>query len=72
MTRAQLAERAGLYAPHVTCYLNDGRRQRDLPGWAIPGFERACDNTAISQWVAQRAHFTVLEVMQAQAGRAAA
>lgn len=66
MTRRRLAEDAGLYPPHVTCYLNDGKRQRDLPGGAVRGFEWACGNTAISQWHALQAHLTVLEEMQAQ------
>ena len=68
MTRATLAERVGLYAPHVTCYLNDDvseERRRDLPAWAIPEFEIACDNTAISQWLAAGSKLTVVEEMQA-------
>ena len=63
MTQARLAEEAGLYAPHVTCYLYDSKRQRDLPGWAIKGFEWACGNTAISQWHNVGAKLTVLEEM---------
>ena len=63
MTRARLAEEAGLYAPHVTCYLADGMRQRDLPGWAVKGFEWACGNTAISQWHNVGARLTVVEEM---------
>lgn len=71
MTRAQLAETAGLYPPHVTCYLNDSsKRQRDLPGERIRGFQLACGNTAVSQWLALQAQLTVLEELQA--GRAAA
>lgn len=65
MTRAQLAERAGLYAPHVTCYLNDSKRARDLPGSAVRGFEWALGNTAISQWHGLNAKLTCLEEMQA-------
>jgi hypothetical protein len=63
MTRAQLASEAGLYAPHVTTYLNDSKRQRDLPGWAIRGFEWTCGNTAISQWINGNARLTVVEEM---------
>ena len=66
MTRASLAEQAGLYAPHVTCYLHDGKRQRDLPARAILGFEYACGNTAITQWLSQGAKLTVLEEIQAE------
>lgn len=64
MTRAQLAEHAGLYAPHVSCYLNDSKRQRDLPGSKVRGFEVACGNTAISQWHSHQAQLTVVEEMQ--------
>lgn len=64
MTRAQLASESGLYAPHVTTYLTDSKRQRDLPGWGIRGFEWVCGNTAISQWINQQARLTVLEEMQ--------
>jgi hypothetical protein len=66
MTRRRLAEEAGLYPPHVTCYLNDGKRQRDLPGGAVRGFEWACGNTAISQWHNFQARLTVLEEVQAE------
>jgi integrase len=71
MTMRILAEEAGLYAPHVTCYLADPKlqrkHQRDLPGSCIKAFESACGNTAISQWLAMQAQLTVLEAMQAQA-----
>lgn len=70
MTRALLAERAGLYAPHVTNYLSDGLRQRDLPGRAVPAFELACGNAAVSQWLAMQAQLTVAE--EAIAARRAA
>lgn len=66
MTQARLAEEAGLYAPHVTCYLHDGKRARDLPAWAIRGFETACGNTAITQWLNLGAKLTVLEEIQAE------
>lgn len=74
MTKAMLAEEAGLYAPHVTCYLADPQQQRkhkrDLPGDDIERFQLVCGNTAISQWLALRAQLTVLEELQAE--RAAA
>lgn len=66
MTQAMLAAEVGLYAPHVTRYLHDGKTQRDLPAWAIRGFEAACGNTAITQWITQGAQFTVLEEVQAE------
>lgn len=64
MTKARLAEEAGLYASHMTCYLTDGKRQRDLPAAGIRGFEWVCGNTAISQWINLQARLTVLEEMQ--------
>ena len=70
MSQASLAEAVGLYAPHVTRYLHDGKTQRDLPAWAIRGFENVCGNTAITQWLNLGAQFTVLEEIQAE--RAAA
>ena len=68
MTLRMLAERAGLYAPHVTCYLSaNTKRPRDLPGHGVAGFELACDNTAISQWHALNAKLTCVEEIQARA-----
>lgn len=64
MTQRRLAEEAGLYAPHVTCYLHDSERQRDLPGSAVRAFEWACGNTAISQFHNLGAKLTVVEEMQ--------
>lgn len=64
MTQRRLAEEAGLYAPHVTCYLHDSERQRDLPGSAVRAFEWVCGNTAISQWHNVGAKLTVVEEMQ--------
>lgn len=63
LTGKLLAERAGLYPSHVSCYLKDGKRQRDLPGHAVKGFEWACGNTAISQWHNINAKLTVVEEM---------
>ena len=63
LTNAALAERAGLYASHVTCYLEDGKNSRDLPGWAVKQFEWECGNTAISQWFNVGAKLAVVEEM---------
>lgn len=70
MTKRRLAEEAGLYAPHVTGYIEESNRgakakPRDLPGHAVRGFEWACGNTAISQWHSLQAKLTVVEEMQA-------
>lgn len=67
MTKRMLAERAGLYPPHVTQYLNaNGKHLRDLPGQHVKAVEAACDNTAISQWHAMGARLSVLEELQAE------
>ena len=63
MTKRVLAMEAGLYAPHVTCYIEDGKTQRDLPGSAVKLFESVCGNTAISQWHAANSKLTTLEEM---------
>ena len=64
MTQARLAEEAGLYPSHVSGYINDGKCQRDLPGWAVRGFEWVCGNTAITQWHNAQAKLTCVEEMQ--------
>lgn len=63
MTQQRLAEEAGLYASHVSMYIRDSKRQRDLPGSGIKGFELACGNTAITQWMNKEAQLTVVEEM---------
>ena len=65
MTKRVLAVEAGLYPSHVTCYVEDGKTKRDLPGSAVKLFESVCGNTAISQWHALNAKLTTLEEMQA-------
>ena len=64
MTQAQLASEAGLYAPHVSGYLKDGKVKRDLPGNAVRAFEWVCGNTAITQWHNAQAKLTCLEELQ--------
>ena len=67
MTQRRLAEESGLYAPHVTGYLRDGKsNQRDLPGSAVKAFEWTYGNTAITQWHSMGAKLTVLEELQAE------
>ena len=57
---------------HVTDYLteDDKRTRRSLPAERIKDFEDACGNSAVTQWLAARQRFTLLEEMQAD--RAAA
>ncbi len=61
LTQRQLAEEAGLYAPHVSNYLSDLPNKRSLPAEAIPAFEVACGNRFITQWNTARAGLTILE-----------
>lgn len=73
LTFRQLAAECGLVYQHVGDYFNadDKPGRRELPAQAVADVEALLGNTAISQWHAARAKFTVLEVLQAQ-GRAAA
>jgi hypothetical protein len=66
-TQRQLAAEAGLYAPHVSDYLNtdDKPTRRSLPAEAIAHYETFVGNTIVSQWLAAQAKLTVLEEMQA-------
>lgn len=70
MTKRTLAEQAGLYPPHVTCYLHEDDRKRDLPASCITAFNWAVGHTLVSQWIAWKDKLTVLEELQA--GRALA
>jgi hypothetical protein len=71
MTRQQLAAEAGLYASHITDYLNedDAPTRRDLPAKNVPDFECAVGNRVVSQWLAARADFTVMEELKADRER---
>lgn len=67
MTQATLAERAGLYASHVTDYLHaspvssSGKKRRDLPGEHKKAFQDAVGNKVISQFEAWRDGLTLME-----------
>lgn len=64
-----LAREFGFNRQHVGDYLNadDKPTRRDLPAWRIADFESVCGNTAITQWLASRQRFTLLEELQAEA-----
>ncbi len=57
----------GFTRQHVGDYLNadDLPTRRDLPAERIADFEAICGNTVITQWLASRQRFTLLEEMQA-------
>ncbi|TCK44012.1 hypothetical protein B0G84_2360 [Paraburkholderia sp. BL8N3] len=69
MTKRTLAELCGLYAPHVTNFINPqafdpkGKKRADLPAEKVDEFERVVGNRAVSQWLADRAELTILERM---------
>jgi hypothetical protein len=69
MTKRTLAELCGLYAPHVTNFVNPqafdgkGKKRADLPADKVDEFERVVGNRAVSQWLADRAELTILERM---------
>ncbi|OWQ92009.1 hypothetical protein CDN99_06535 [Roseateles aquatilis] len=58
----------GFTRQHVSDYLNDDDlpTRRSLPAEQIHLFEDVCGNTAITQWLAGRHRFTLLEELQAE------
>jgi hypothetical protein len=67
ITKRTLAELCGLYAPHVTNFVNEhaldskGKKRADLPAEKIDEFERVVGNRAVSQWLVERVGLTLLE-----------
>ena len=67
MTKRTLAELCGLYAPHVTNFVNPlafdskGKKRADLPAGKVDEFERVVGNRAVSQWLINRTDLTILE-----------
>jgi hypothetical protein len=61
LTQRMLAIEVGLYASHVSDYLNADPSKRELPAKHIAKFEEACGNRLISQWLAKQANLTILE-----------
>ena len=61
MTKAQLAEECGCYASHMTDYLSDNEKARELPACRITAVEVSCGNRLITQWLAAQAQLTILE-----------
>lgn len=72
MKPSDLARDFGFTRQHVSDYLNadDRPTRRDLPADRVADFENACGNSFVTQWLASRHHFTLLEELQAE--RAAA
>jgi hypothetical protein len=61
LTQRLMAEEAGLYASHVSEYLAEDPRKRDLPARHINDVEIACGNRFINQWLSRQANLTILE-----------
>ncbi|MDR5813345.1 XRE family transcriptional regulator [Caballeronia sp. LZ033] len=78
MSQSTLAERCGLYASHVTDYLNardadaHGRTRRSLPAEKISIFEATVGNRAITQFLIRQAQLTCMEEIIAQRAQRAA
>ena len=73
LTKRALAEEVdGLYPSHLSDYLSKLAGKRELPAKHINGFERACGNRAITQWLTRRAQLTILEQFIQQPSRRAA
>lgn len=68
LTLSDIAIECNLTRQHVTDYFhNDDRPQRkNLPAEDVRNVEAFLGNSAISQWHAESAMFTVLEVLQAR------
>lgn len=71
LTRRVLAQEAELYPSHVSDYLSEVPKKRELPAKHVNAFEIACGNRFISQWLARRANLTILEQFIQPARRAA-
>jgi plasmid maintenance system antidote protein VapI len=69
LTQRTLAEHSGAWPSHVSEYFSLKESSRELPARMIGRIEAILGNTAISQWVAQSAHVTLLEEMQANSER---
>jgi hypothetical protein len=71
LTRARLAEEAGLYASHVTDYLSPEEVRRELPAKKIDAVERVLGNRAITQWMLLQTRRSDEEVAEQAERRAA-
>lgn len=61
LTKRMLASEAGLYPSHVSDYISEDPSKRELPAKHVNAFEVECGNRVISQWLAARAHLTIME-----------
>lgn len=57
----------GAQVSHMSSYLADCDKQRDMPAKFIHAFEVWCGNTAISQYLARGSKLTIVEEFQARA-----
>jgi len=63
MTRSALAAAVGVPPSRISDYLSrdDSGSKRDLPAGHVAAFQRALDNTAVSQWLCNSGQVTVIE-----------
>jgi hypothetical protein len=57
----------GAQVSHMSSYLADCDKQRDMPAKFVHAFEVWCGNTAITQFLARGSKLTVAEEFQARA-----
>jgi hypothetical protein len=72
MTQSTLGELCGLYAPHVSSYLNrnpldrQGKKRLDLPPACIADFNLAVGNYAVAQYLNRLGKLTIMEELISQ------
>jgi hypothetical protein len=65
ITQRTFAELSGCYASHVSDYFSVHAHRRELPAAKAGMACLVLGNTVMVQWLAQEAHVTLLEEMQA-------
>lgn len=67
LTKAALAVECGLYASHVTQFVNQqpldkkGKRRADLPASKVAAFEASVGNRGVSQYLCRVGQLTLME-----------
>ena len=66
ITQRTFAELTGCYPSHVSDYFSVHAHRRELPAAKAGVACQVLGNTVLAQWLAQDAHVTLLEEMQAE------
>ena len=66
ITQRTFAELTGCYPSHVSDYFSVHAHRRELPAAKAGVACQVLGNTVLAQWLAQGAHVTLLEEMQAE------